>query len=88
MVRRKRANRDLTARYDFVSLCERFGAELVPVPSRNTTRECPSCGHLGENGPELLAACPACGTARDKDRGAAVVILRRAEEALANHAAE
>lgn len=88
MVRRKRANRDLTARYEFVSLCERFGAELVSVPSRNTTRECPTCGQLGENGPELLAACPACGTVRDKDRGAASVILRRAEEALANHAAE
>ncbi|GMV18612.1 MAG: hypothetical protein AMXMBFR56_68360 [Polyangiaceae bacterium] len=88
MVRRKRANRDLTARYEFVSLCKRFGAEMVTVPARNTTRECPTCGHLGENGPELLAACPKCGTVRDKDRGAAVVILRRAEEALENHAAE
>jgi transposase len=88
MLRRRRANRDLTARYEFVSLCERFGAEIVTVPSRNTTRECPTCGHLGENGPELLAACPACGTVRDKDRGAALVILRRAEEALENHAAE
>lgn len=95
MVRRKRANRDLTARYEFVSLCERFGAKIVPVSSRNTTRECPAilpngkkCGHIGENGPELLTACPACGTVRDKDRGAAVTILQRAEEALANDAAE
>lgn len=88
MKRRKRANRDLTARYEFVSLCERFGATLITVPARNTTRECPTCGKVGENGPELLAACPACGTVRDKDRGAAVVILRRAEEVLANHAAE
>ncbi|GMV18399.1 MAG: hypothetical protein AMXMBFR56_66230 [Polyangiaceae bacterium] len=88
MPRRKRANRDLTARYEFVSLCERFGAALITVPARNSTRECPTCGQLGENGPELLAACPACGTVRDKDHGAAVVILRRAEEALANHAAE
>lgn len=101
MARRKRANRDLTARYEFVSLCERaaawgseyhdcerFGGHMITVPSRNTTRECPTCGHIGENGPELLAACPACGTVRDKDRGAAVVILRRAEEALAIHAAE
>jgi transposase len=88
MVRRKRANRDLTARYEFVSLCERFGAELITVPSRNTTRECPTCGHIGENGPELLAACPACGTVRDKDRGAAVVILRRAEDGSSDHAAE
>lgn len=88
MPRRKRANRDLTARYEFVSLCERFGAELIAVPARNTTRECPDCGHLCENGPELLVACPGCGTVRDKDHGAALVILRRAEEALANHAAE
>lgn len=88
MIRRKRANRDLTARYEFVSLCERFGAEIVPVPSRNTTRECPTCGKRGENGPELLTACSGCGTTRDKDRGAAVVIFRRAEKVLANHAAE
>lgn len=88
MERRKRANRDLSARYEFVLLCERFGARLITVPARNTTRECPTCGHVGENGPELLAACPACGTVRDKDRGAAVVILRRAEAVLANHVAE
>lgn len=95
MVRRKRANRDLCARYEFVSLCERFGADLITVPARNTTRECPAilpngekCRHIGENGPELLVACPACGTVRDKDHGAATVILRRAQEALANHAAE
>lgn len=88
MPRRKRANRDLATRYEFVSLCERFGADIIPVTARNTTRECPTCGQLGENGPELLTACPGCGTVRDKDEGATVVILRRAQEALASHAAE
>jgi len=88
MLRRARANRDLTARYEFVSLCERFGAEIVPVSARNTTKECPSCGHLGDNTAELVTVCPACGTARDKDFGAAKVIFRRAEGALAKHAAE
>lgn len=88
MVRRKRANRDLSARYEFVSLCEQLGAEIITVSARDTTRECPTCGAKGENGPELLTACPKCGTVRDKDRGAAEVILRRAEEALEDHAAE
>jgi len=84
MARRKRANRDLATRFEFVSLCERFGAEVVTVPARNTTRECPSCGHVGENGPELVTVCQACGTARDKDFGAAMVILKRMQQALAN----
>lgn len=86
--RRVRSNRDMVTRYEFVALCERFGAVLTTVPARNTTRECPDCGHLSENGPELLVTCAGCGRTRDKDEGAARVILRRAEEALAPHAAE
>lgn len=86
MERRKRSNRDLSARYDFVQLCERFGATTVLVSARNTTRECPDCGNLDENGPELLLACSGCGRVRDKDYGAARVILRRGQEALAKRA--
>lgn len=86
--RRIRSNRDLVTRYEFVSLCERFGAAITTVSARNTTRECPECGHLDENGPELLIVCSKCGVARDKDRGAARIILRRAQEALVNRAAE
>lgn len=82
MPRRKRANRDLATRYEFISLCERLGATIVTVPSRNTTRECPECGHLSNNGPELLIVCEACGVARDKDFGATRVIMRRGKEAL------
>jgi predicted RNA-binding Zn-ribbon protein involved in translation (DUF1610 family) len=85
--RRKRSNRDMVARYLFLSICERSGAEVLTVPSRNTTRECPACGELAENGPELLIACPSCGMVRDKDHGAAEVILRRGQAALADRAA-
>lgn len=90
MERRKRANRDLATRYEFVSLCERFGAEVIKVPAYNTTRECPNpdCdGVLPVNGPELIVVCPSCGTARDKDEGAAKVIMRRVKEELENRAA-
>jgi len=86
---RKRSNRDLTARYEFLQICERSGARVITVPARNSTRECPEpeCGGLlPENGPELLVACPKCGRVRDKDYGAARVILRRALEALATEA--
>lgn len=85
--RRQRSTRDISARYEFTSICERFGAEIVTVPARNTTRECPDCGHLSENGPELLLECQGCGRVRDKDFGAARVILARAAEVLANNAA-
>ena len=90
MLRRKRSNRDLATRYEFVALCERFGVDIVTVTARNSTKECPEpgCGALlPENGPDLVVACPACGTVRDKDRGAARVILKRAKEVLANRAA-
>lgn len=85
--RRKRSNRDVSARYEFVQICERFGAALITVTARNSTRECPDCGFVGENGPELLYACPGCGVARDKDRGAARVILARGQAALADQGA-
>jgi hypothetical protein len=86
--RRSRANRDLTARYEFVSICERLGATMITVSARNTTKECPECGHLDENTAELLMVCSGCGSARDKDHGAAKVILRRSHEPLAKEAAE
>jgi len=85
--RRQRSNRDLAARYEFTSICERSGATIISVPARKSTKECPDCGQLTENGPELLIACPGCGRIRDKDRGASRVILGRAKEALANRAA-
>lgn len=85
--RRKRSNRELSARYEFLQICERLGAELIPVPARNSTRECPDCGALAENGPEIVIVCVGCGRARDKDYGACRVILKRANEALAKQRA-
>lgn len=84
---RKRSNRELSARYLFTQLCERSGATMIPVPSRNSTRECPFCGHLSENTSELEIVCESCGFVRDKDYGACEIILRRAKEVLANQAA-
>jgi hypothetical protein len=84
---RQRENRDMTARYEFVSICERYGATLIRVSARNTTSECPDCGQLAETEAELTIVCPGCGRARDRDHGAARIILRRAQEALANAAA-
>lgn len=81
--RRKRQNRELSARYLFTQLCERLGASIVTVTARNSTRECPDCSYLCDNGPELEIACPSCGVVRDKDLGACVIILRRGKEALA-----
>lgn len=87
MLRRKRSNRELSARYEFTQLCERLGAEILPVPSRNSTRECPRCGKLGENTADLEIVCPHCGVAEDKDQRACVTILKRAKEALAKRSA-
>lgn len=86
VLRRKRQNRELSARYEFVQMIERLGGEQITVSARNSTRECPECGELAENTPDLLVACPGCGVIRDKDFGAARVILRRAQEALASAA--
>jgi hypothetical protein len=84
---RKRQNRELSARYEFVQLCERLGATMIAVPARNSTRECPWCGELHENTADLLMVCPSTGRATDKDYQAGITILRRGEEALAKLAA-
>lgn len=84
---RKRQNRELSARYEFKQLCERSGAEVLPVTARNSTRECVHCGQLHENGPELYRVCPVTGLAGDKDAMACITILARAQEALAKRAA-
>jgi hypothetical protein len=84
---RKRSNRELSARYEFLQLCERSGAAILPVTSRNSTRECPQCGQLHENGPELYRVCPKTGIVDDKDEAACETILARARAALAKRVA-
>jgi hypothetical protein len=81
-VRRRRQNRDLSAKYKFKEMCERSGAEILLVPSRNSTRECPYCGNLDENTEEILLVCSGCGRVRDKDYGACMTLAKRAEEEL------
>lgn len=84
---RKRQNRELSARYEFMQLCERLGAVMIPVPARNSTRECMWCGELHENTAELLMVCPKTGKVTDKDFGACHTIMKRAKEELAKVAA-
>lgn len=80
---RKRENRDLVARYEFLTICERLGGVVLPVTSRNTTRHFECCGVLAENNSDLLMACPSCGRIVDKDYHATEEILRRGKKALA-----
>ncbi|OFV81970.1 MAG: hypothetical protein A2Y78_00095 [Acidobacteria bacterium RBG_13_68_16] len=87
MGRRKRQNRDLSARYLFESLCKQSGAERITVPARNSTRQCPACGKLREKTADLLVACDACGYVGDRDRDACRTLLARAKEALAKRGA-
>lgn len=81
-LRRSRQNRDLVAEYGFRELCERRGADVVTVDARNSTRECPDCGHLCKTTAKLLIQCESCNKVRDQDIGAARVLLRRGIEAL------
>ena len=81
-LRRSRQNRDLVAEYGFRELCERRGADVVTVDARNSTRECPNCGHLCKTTAKLLIQCESCNKVRDQDIGAARVLLRRGIEAL------
>lgn len=85
--RRQRQNRDMVAEYTFRQLCERSGAEAILVSARNSTRECPACGELTESSSKLLIKCRTCGTVRDQDFGAAQVLLKRAQGALAKQIA-
>jgi hypothetical protein len=84
---RKRQNRELSARYEFLQILERSGATILPVISRKSTRECQQCGNEHENGPELYRVCPVTGIVDDKDEAACETILKRAKEALAKQVA-
>lgn len=78
MAHRKRQNRELSAPYEFQQICERLGATLIGVDARNSSRECPECGKVSDIGSDCYAVCPACGVVRDRDHGAARVLLGRA----------
>lgn len=80
---RKRQNRDMVARYEFVLLCKRYGATVLEVNAKNTTAECPDCGTLADKTEDITIVCPGCGKTRDRDYGAARVILARGQKKLA-----
>lgn len=76
--RRKRQNRELTSKYMFEQLCERFGGAVEHVSARNSSRECPKCGKIGKKSSDVMLACESCGHVRDRDEGAAEVLRNRA----------
>ncbi len=58
--------------------CERDGTHFIPVPPRNTTKECAACGV--KTNKQLWVrehSCPSCGFTADRDWNAAWNILRR-----------
>lgn len=88
ILHRKRQNRELSARYEFKQICERYGGTILDRPARNMTRLCPWCGELHENTSDLMIACPKTGRITDKDLVACINILQSTKEALANEAAQ
>ena len=65
---------------------KRAGVTVVFVDPRNTSRECPECGHVSKsNRPsQAVFECVACGYAAHADSTAAVNISRRAAVMLPN----
>ncbi len=72
------AFRDLVWKLQYKA--ERAGVPLVFVDPRNTSRECPACGHTERaNRPtQALFRCRVCGCSGPADHFAAVNIARRA----------
>ena len=61
------------------SKAEEAGTELILVDSRNTSRTCSGCGNVKVDFQlsERTYQCECCGMAMDRDRNAAINILRR-----------
>lgn len=78
---RVRQNRDMVAAYSIKTTCERFGLIDTKVSNKNSTKECPQCGHVAKSGPEILLSCPSCKLTRDQDFGAAYVMMKRGFDA-------
>ncbi len=64
-------------------VAEQRGGQVVPVPAKNTTQACSSCGEIV---PKSLSVrthkCPHCGLVMDRDENAAINIKNRAVEIL------
>ncbi len=59
--------------------CEWYGSQRIEVPARNTSLECPVCGHVSRDNRPLRAVflCAACGHGDHADRNAAINIRER-----------
>jgi len=59
--------------------CQWYGSQRIEVPARNTSLECPACGHVSRDSRPLRAVflCTACGHADHADRNAAINIRER-----------
>jgi len=80
MARKSRQARDIVAAYKFKEmLAKQYGATVVEIDPRNTSRECPSCGHVSGPTSDVEICCEKCGLVRDRDAGAAIMIRRKGE---------
>jgi len=70
-----------------LSVAERAGVPVVEVDPRNTSRECPECGHIDKRNRRTQAAfrCRGCGHTGHADCVAAENIRRRGERQLARN---
>ncbi|WP_295409118.1 transposase [uncultured Thiocystis sp.] len=61
------------------------GGHLIAVPPQNTSRTCPSCGHIAKENRQTQArfACVACGFEENADLVGAINILRAGHARLA-----
>lgn len=61
------------------------GGHLIAVPPHNTSRTCPSCGHVSANNRQTQAqfACVQCGYKNNADVVGAINVLKRGEAILA-----
>jgi putative transposase len=59
--------------------CQWYGSQRIEVPARNTSLECPACGHVSrDNRPSrAVFLCAACGHEDHPDRNAAINIRER-----------
>lgn len=78
-----RSNRQLCSLSELRGvLINAFGkTNVIVIDAKNTTRECPECHQIDiwDAAEEINHACSKCGLVRDQDKGAAEVILARAE---------
>jgi transposase len=77
-----RQRRNMVAAYKFKQILVSKGIRDLGASSKDSTRECTSCGQMHEVGIELMQRCPVTGYDYDQDVNAAAVMLHRAQQVL------